>query len=386
MTLSNEFINYCQTLQNPYIKDWISNGGKVIGYYCTYLPEEILHAANFLPYRIRGIENSDSLQADVYLSKFNCSYVRSTLNLFFNQKYNFLNGVVIGNTCDHIRRIFDILKIKDEEYKSGKNSLFFLSFPHAFSEEGLEWMRSEILLFIKNLSEHYNLAIKNEEIKNSITIYNENSRLIHQINTFRQGSTPKLSGLDFLKITLSNNSVRKEHANIHLKQIIKELEDANPLPIEKLRARIMVLGSNIDNPNFFELIENSGGLIVSDNICSGLRSTLDVPVWDALKAPKDEIDVIIKNTYLQTLCPRIMNGHDARMNFIKRELKRNKVEGIILQRVEFCDLHGCENAITQHELEEELKIPVLNLDRDYFLSDFGRLKTRLEAFFERIGK
>lgn len=386
MNLSNEFVNYCQTLQNPHIRDWISQGGKVMGFYCACLPEEILHAANFLPYRIRGIENTDSLQADVYLSKFNCSYVRSTLNLFLNKKYNFLNGLLIANTCDHIRRIYDILKIKDEDYKSGVKSLFFLSFPHVFSEDGIVWMRSELQSFIKNLNAYYKIDMKNEAIRKAIEIYDLNSRLIHQINEFRQGPNPKLSGTDFIKITISNNSVRKDYANIQLQHIINELKGIDPIPLEKMRARIMVLGSSVDNPNFFDMIENTGGLIVSDNICNGLRSCLDEPIWNAIKDPKDEIDVIIRNTYLQTLCPRIMNGHNARIEYIKKEINKSKIDGIIVQRVEFCDLHGCENAIIQHELEDDLKIPVLNVDRDYFLSDFGRLKTRMEAFLERIGK
>ena len=64
-------------------------------------------------------------------------------------------------------------------------------------------------------------------------------------------------------------------------------------------------------------------------------------------------------------------------------IKTAKIDGVIATRIEFCDLHGCQNMIYEQELKE-INVPMLSLDRDYFIGDIGRFKTRAEAFIEQI--
>jgi len=69
--------------------------------------------------------------------------------------------------------------------------------------------------------------------------------------------------------------------------------------------------------------------------------------------------------------------------FLKEEIRRANIEGVILQRINNCDLHGCDNMLFTHELKE-LEIPVLNFDREFYQADTTRLQTRIEAFLEMI--
>jgi benzoyl-CoA reductase/2-hydroxyglutaryl-CoA dehydratase subunit BcrC/BadD/HgdB len=93
---------------------------------------------------------------------------------------------------------------------------------------------------------------------------------------------------------------------------------------------------------------------------------------------------IIQRIYGDCFCPRMMNGHSMRMDLIKQKVKNDAIDGVIVQRLEFCDLAGTENMLVQHELEENLSIPVLSLDREHLLGDTGRVRTRVEAFLERV--
>ena len=388
-------------MNNEYIKDFKSNDGKIIGFYCSDIPEELIHAAGFLPYRIRGSENFDFNKADALLSKFNCSFIRSTLNNILNERYSFLDGFILANTCDHVRRIYDILKMKYEPIKKNEKHLFFISLPHTYSLEGLKWIYEEILQFKNSIEHNFKINIGIEEVKNALNIYEENKTLLSKINEFRTSKDPKLTGTDFIKITISNNSVRKEFANLQLKEILRYLEE-EAVPIsqsKKIRARLMLVGSSVDNPSFIEILEHAGGIIVADNLCTGSRNFLNQNLFEFSneanidKIPTNymnlqDLDSLIwyisYNTYNKILCPRMMNAHQYRLSLLKEFIKKYKIQGIILQRIEFCDLHGVENGLLAHEIQNELGLPIINLDREYFLGDTGRLKTRIEAFLEKI--
>ncbi|MBD3349884.1 MAG: hypothetical protein GF364_00180 [Candidatus Lokiarchaeota archaeon] len=378
----NRFLSMYKVDNNTFLTDWKNNGKKVIGYYCSYLPEEIIHAAGMLPYRIKGVENVDFIKSDAILSRFNCTYVRSTLNLILNQKYEFLDGLLIANTCDHVRRIYDVLNYQ----KDFKTPLFFISLPHLFSNEGWNWVKDEIYLFRESLMKSYNLKISDDDTKNAVILYNENRKLMNEIGSLRANRRPPLTGTEFSKICLVNSSIRKDYANKELKKVLSYLKSRKELKDNEYRARLMVIGSSIDNPAFISILEHANSIVIADAICSQSRSFLEKMVWkpEGYEKSSDPIKELVGATYGRVLCPRMMNFHKERLKQIEELVRKHKVDGVVLQRIEFCDLHGIENSFLQHELKEQLDVPVLNIDREYFLGDIGRLRTRVEAFIEKI--
>src|SRR4030042_1122075 len=95
--------------QTREILQFKNQGGKVFGWLCTYLPEEIILAAGALPIRITGdIEEGDIEEGNAYLYINNCSFSRSCFQLGITGQYDFLDGVAGGSTCDGARRLFDI--------------------------------------------------------------------------------------------------------------------------------------------------------------------------------------------------------------------------------------------------------------------------------------
>ena len=127
---------------NPAIKDWKEDGKKVVGFFCSYVPEEILHAADILPYRIRPTGCKETTSADVYLSRFNCSFVRSCLEFAIKGEYKFLDGVVFENSCDHVRRLYDVFR-QTAPYPF----MHFISIPHKVDGEAIGWFKDEIINF-----------------------------------------------------------------------------------------------------------------------------------------------------------------------------------------------------------------------------------------------
>jgi benzoyl-CoA reductase/2-hydroxyglutaryl-CoA dehydratase subunit BcrC/BadD/HgdB len=97
----------------------------------------------------------------------------------------------------------------------------------------------------------------------------------------------------------------------------------------------------------------------------------------------DPLEAIAKRYYHHNPCPRMLREYGNRLQFTEKLAKEAKVDGIILQRITFCDNHGVDSTMIAKDLEAK-GIPVLVLEKEYMLSDIGRLKTRIEAFLERI--
>ena len=369
-----KFVKASTTLENPYITQWKKEKKKVLGFYCSYIPEEIIHAAGILPFRLRGTTCKDTVLADAILSRFNCSYVKATLNLALEGKYNFLDGLVSGNTCDHTRRMIDIWKKKEVISKNFPH--FFLSIPHTITEAGLEWFKTEIDSFKGSLENSFNTSLTDDNLRSSIAVYNENRRLFKEIYNLRIAEDPKINGSDFTKLMVANTSIPKEICNAELEKIFNNLKEGEG--IRESRARLMLVGSYVDNPAFYQIFEDVGGLIVTDSLCYGVRY-----FWDDIEATSNPLNGLVSRYYHKIPCPRMMDAHPIRLDFIKDQVSKAKVDGVVLQRLEFCDLHGTDNMLASHALAD-LQIPVLNIDREYLMGDIARFKTRVEAFIEQI--
>jgi len=372
------FLKIADKITNPYLS---KTNKKIAGYYCTYIPEELLDAADLYPYRIRATGNESTDLADTYMVRFTCSFVRSSLNLALEGVFDFLDGLFICNSCDHSRRMFELYDMVVFKRKGFTKQVprFYISLPHIISQEGFKWLCNEINQLKDNMEKAFNVSITNEKLNTSIGLYNQNRKLLRDIYDLRLLEQPKLTGTEALRISIANSSVPKEIANKELKRILIYLKEREPININD-KKRILLLGSIVDNMEFTELIENSGVIIISDNICFGNRT-----IVDDVKDNNDEnpLERITERLYYRLSCPRMMDDHPRRLEFVKQEIEKGNIDGVLLQRINNCDLHGCDNMLFEHELKK-LDIPVYNFDRENFQADTTRLKTRLQAFIEMI--
>ncbi|MFX1386229.1 MAG: 2-hydroxyacyl-CoA dehydratase subunit D [Promethearchaeota archaeon] len=376
------FLTVSNSIINSYITEWQKNGRKVIGYYCTYIPEELLYAADLLPFRIRATGNKDTDLGDMYMVRFTCSFVRATLDMALKGIYDFLDGFLVCNSCDHSRRMFELFDLRVFNREGFKKIVprFYLALPHVITKEGFEWYKKEIEELKEEMENNFNISkISDEKLIDSIKIHNENRSLLRQIHELRIQSSPKLSGTEALQINMANSSIPKDIANQELRRILKELKESDGIEIEN-KKRILLVGSVVDNIDFTQLIEKSGAFIASDILCFGIRNFMDDV---KLINSENPLESLTKRLYYRISCPRMMDDHEKRLDFMKEEIKRSNIEGVILQRINNCDLHGCDNMLFTHELKE-LEIPVLNMDREFYQTDTSRLQTRIEAFLEMI--
>ena len=125
-------------IETDYVRRFKEGGGKVVGYACVATPVEVLEAAGLLPYRIKAFGHPDTSLGDSYLSRFNCRFCRSCLSLGLDGTYDFLDGLVETNGCDHLRGMFE-----NWQYAKKLPYFHYLKVPHRMARMAMERLWEE---------------------------------------------------------------------------------------------------------------------------------------------------------------------------------------------------------------------------------------------------
>ncbi|MDD5095461.1 MAG: 2-hydroxyacyl-CoA dehydratase family protein [Dehalococcoidia bacterium] len=375
MSALDELTELADSLENKAVKDWKAQGKKVAGFFCSYVPEEILWAAGILPYRVAAPGCTATTSADVYMTHLNCSFARSCLEYAFEGKYDFLDGLVFTNSCDDIRRMSDILRtVRPNQLPL----IGFLDVPKKVDDAAIAWYKDQIIEFRQKVEKAFGVEITDAKLRKAIEVYNETRSLLKRLYKLRQAESPPITGAETLKVLAAATTMPKDQFNTLLKKLLKELKGRKG--ISDYRARLMISGSGgCDDPNYFELMEQLGGLVVTDTICFGSRY-----FWKPVEVIEDDLILGLAKSYLdRPSCARMMDRIDERIDFMKAMVKDFKVDGIIFQTLFNCQLWGGQQLSIGVDIKKA-GIPILELDREYALTGTGQLKTRVQAFLETM--
>lgn len=159
------------------------------------------------------------------------------------------------------------------------------------------------------------------------------------------------------------------------------VEEKSRGPALDYRARFILMGSATDEVDLVADIEEQGGLVVTDALCYGSRS-----FWGREGESEEPLRRLAEKYLGNLFCPRMFTEYERRRDFILERARQARVDGAIITYNKFCDLHGVEAVSLRTDLEKN-GIPVLVLEKDYGSpADTGRIKTRVQAFLERIGR
>ncbi len=374
MSALDELIEIGNRLTNPSIQDWKDQSRKVVGFFCAYVPEEIIHAAGILPYRVRAVGCEQTSSADVYMAQVNCTFSRSCLEFALEDKYSFLDGLVFVWSCDNLRRVYDILReIRPDTFPL----LHFIDVPHKTTDAAIDRFTEELESFKQALEQTYGVEITDDKLKEAISVYNETRNLLRQLYDLRQAKNPPLTGAEALSVVLAGTVIPKQQYNQLLKKLLEELREREG--ISDYRARLVIAGGGgCDDPEYFQIMEDLGGLIVNDTICFGSRTFME-PV----KVDDDPMAALARSYLNRPSCPRMPEKLAERTNSIKEMVEKSQADGVVFQRLRYCDLWGGEQLDITRKMKEA-NIPLLTLEREYRTSATGQLKTRIQAFLERL--
>jgi benzoyl-CoA reductase subunit C len=362
------------------VSKWKDAGKKVIGYPCTFVPDEIIHAAGVLPFRLRGVGTTSLSIGDTYFGPVICSFPKCILQLAGQGEYNFLDGAVIVNGCDSMRRLDECWRKAGEDYPGTLPGFFhYMGVPHKITDYSLDWFKDELQAFISKIEEQFHVKITKSALKKSIKLYNEGRKILIELDEMRASSDVQVTGEEATAIMLAGFAMPREEYTKLLKETIDKLKSESPAKSVNHGKRIMVVGSTSDDLDFIRLIEESGCKVVADTMCFGSRSYSDLA-----DEKGDPVSSLARRYLSHKFCPRMFGYYKDRLSYILHLAKKAEVDGVILQNIRFCDLHGSENGIFERDLEAQ-GIPCMRMEREYGpLVETGRIKMRIDAFLERI--
>ncbi len=356
------------------INAWRASGKKALGYVCCHVPAEIILAANVMPVRLRATNCVDGSDAEAWMSSFSCSYAKSILEYLMNGTYE-LDGLLQSDGCMMATRILD--NWEHIAKKTGKSQFIFqVGAPRITNDATIAYYKTELQDMAEKLGAFSGTKVTDEGLKTAVAKTNEVRDLIAQVNVLRNEA--KVSGTDALRIMLASCDLTIDEYIEALTEFVADAKNREPI---EARARLMIIGSALDNPEYIKVIEDKGGLVVADALCFGTRAFGD-------KLDVDDTDVMgsIAKYYLtRNTCPRALDNRPAIHKEIVESCKEYNVQGIVYEKMQNCECWGGES----YYLEPDLKavgIPMLQLEREEQMANAGQLAVRAEAFIEMIEK
>ena len=374
------FRDIAGTINNRFVSEWKNQGKAVIGYPCTFIPDEIIHAAGMLPFRLRGVGTTSLSIGDTYFGPVICSFPKCILQLAGQGEYNFLDGTIIVNGCDSMRRLDECWRKAGEDYEGTLPGFFhYMGAPHKITDYSITWYEDELKVLIMKIEKHFKVRITKTALRKSIKLFNEGRKLLIELDEMRASPDIRLAGEEATAIMLAGFAMPREEYTKLLKKTIDKLKKQLPAKTANQGKRIMIVGSTSDDLDFIRLIEESGCTVVADTMCFGSRSFSDLT-----DEKGDPVPSLARRYLSHKFCPRMFGYYKDRLSHITDMAQKARVDGVILQNIRFCDLHGSENGIFERDLEAQ-GIPCMRMEREYGpLVETGRIRMRIDAFMERI--
>ena len=350
-----------------------NSGRKVFGWFCTYVPEEIIQAAGALPVRITGHTRETELEdGNAYLYVNNCSFSRSCFQLGIRGQYNYLDGVIGGSTCDGARRLFDLWR-----YYLKPQFSHVLTVPRKFTESAHTLYLDQIQQMTVRLEEYLGTKITDTALINSINLYNESRRMLTDLYELRKRDNPPITGAEILEVMNASFRMPRETFNTYLNELLDEVKASNRQ--QTGRSRLLIAGSVLNNPEFIASIEETGGLVVADELCSTTRYWSDPVILETGKSPLEAI----ARRYLDNFPCARMSPSEERFRRIGKLVKDYRVEGVVSEIIRYCVPYAHDVPMLTDYLKI-MDVPVLSLDIEYGSSGSGQIRTRVQAFLEML--
>ena len=377
------FESLLENADNELIEKKKSDGGICLGYTCFHIPEVLLNVDKCFSTRLRAPNTGSIDIATYYMSNYTCEYARALLERAIEGGYQFLDALIGVDDCSMMNRSmehFEILKVNDKPN-------FFVThtdMPFKITDYTVEGYRKQMRIrVLDRLTEVFGVDTSDEAIRKAVAEHNEVCRIISEIREMRKQENPVITGYEFHVLNLVTYVCPKSEILPYLQETLEELKKRKPDKKNPFRARVAIVGSEIDDPNLTKLIEGCGALVVSDRFCFGSTPGREVI---ELKDDEDALTQICRHYMEVSECARYISDEKVlqRRETSDRLAKEFGAEGIIYEQMKYCDYWGFERALVSHIMHDEYGWPVLSIDRLYNNGNSGQLRTRVQAFVESL--
>jgi benzoyl-CoA reductase subunit C len=359
-------------LQNrhEYARAWKKKtGGKVIGYYEPYMPEEIIYAAGALPVRLLSQHEPDDVTDRQMYG--NCACSRDILNQFIKGHYDYIDGLINAEGCQWMLNAFQTTLNNQPELF---NHYVFVP-DYVDGKTSKDVMLSELVVFKKAIEKWTGKTVKDGDLDRAIDVYNTNRRLMRQVYELRRADNPVVLGSEAMEMVLASQIMDKAEMNTMLEDVIVKL--AKRKPRQDTGVRLMLIGSPTSDVALEELVESVGANVVIDEVCTG-----SCYFWNEVIPQPDRLMAISLRYLGRPHCALKDNNWRRRPAHIHQLYEDYQAQGVIIAKQIYCHPHGTDNPLIWKILRER-NIPFHYFERDTTLS-YEETRLRMEAFINML--
>ncbi len=356
---------FADLIADPYA-NWESRypGRRAFGYLCTYAPLEILHAAGFTPIRLMQLSHPVSL-ADAHLPSFACALARGVTERLVSGRLDFLQGVLFAHTCDTMQCLADVWRMAQP-----RGQIVTLALPTVLDSPSAHgYVAAELRQLAAVLDATFATPVTEHALRNSIALYNEQRQLLSHIYQMRSHLSAEL----LWSLTIAGMLMPVQEYNSLLRRALREFESTAPSLSEG--PALILVGAVLDDPAVVQLIDELGGRVVGDDLCTGSR------FFDMLVDEAREPFAALAERYLRrAICPAKHRASERRLQRLIPVVSEHGAQGVVFVLPKFCDPHGFDYTALARCLDQA-GVPHLMIETEV-ATPREQLRTRLQAFFE----
>ena len=377
--LPEVFEEFAEQRKNSFlaVKELKDKGVPVIGSYCTYFPQEIAMAMGAASVSLCSTSDETIADAEKELPKNLCPLIKSSYGFAKTDKcpFFYFSDVVVGETtCDGKKKMY--------EYMAEFKDVFIMELPNTQREEALALWKKEIIRFKEYLEKKFDVTITEDDIRRAIKINNEGRRALKRLYEVMKNEPTPITGYDLFKVLYGSTfkfdrSQIPGEVNALVDKIEKEYAEGKMQP---KKPRILITGCPLGGATekVIKAVEENGGIVVTYENCSGAKA-IDKEVDET---NPDVYDALARR-YLNIGCS-VMTPNPNRLELLGRLIDEYKVDGVVEMTLQACHTYNVEAFGIRKFVNEQKKIPYINVETDYSQADIGQLGTRIAAFIEML--
>jgi benzoyl-CoA reductase/2-hydroxyglutaryl-CoA dehydratase subunit BcrC/BadD/HgdB len=377
MNYFNFVVSEVHGLRVAELNEHKQKGGKVLGTFCVFVPDEVILAANAISVGLCAGSQFWVEDGERLLPRNMCPLIKAAVGAKVSGTCPYFQScdMIVGETtCDGKKKAWEIL----DEYVP----VHVMDLPQMKRNKDYNMWMDEIKLFIEKVEELTGNKVTVEGLKKGIEIANSKRRALKRLYDFRKMTPSPISGKDALLI--SQIAFYDDPARFvqQVNSLCDELEERAKSLKSEGKKRIMITGTPMALPNWklHDIIENLPAEVVVEETCTGTRY-----FENEVSTEGETIEDLIKNLadrYLNINCA-CFTPNTGRIDDIKRYVDEYKVDGVIYSNLSFCHTYAIEYNSVEKALKEA-GVPIMNIETDYSTEDAGQIKTRVEAFLEML--
>jgi benzoyl-CoA reductase/2-hydroxyglutaryl-CoA dehydratase subunit BcrC/BadD/HgdB len=361
--------------------DFRKEGGKVVGIFCVFVPEDLILAAGAVPVALCAGSPFPIGAAETILPVNTCALVKAAYGFELERicPFSLLSDLVIGETtCDGKKKMYELFgQLRD---------IFVMEVPQRKTDQALALFGRELDELRSVLEYLTGNDITAASLAEATALHEGKRAAMQRIAETRQAQMPPINGVDALLVNqlsfLDDTARFTDQANA----LAEELEDRVAVgegAYADERPRILITGCPMALPNWKvpRLIEACGAAVVAEESCIGSRYFEPRAARGATSLP-DQMQAIARRQ-LETHCASFTPNQE-RVDDILRLADQYHVDGVIQYTLQFCHTFAHE-AVKVDQALQEAGVPSLRLETDYSAQDIEQLKLRVQAFLEMIG-